>query len=353
MINNIFDESYLKSNNDLLSESVFKDKKDLNNIKSEVKKGNFSILKSFKSVIEKIYRDSPETLASDLPSIGEIIRLVIVVGVPAMVNPLISIFTLIVDRLLKDKANEKVINKYISKYEKEIDKFQRKIDTCTDRKKKKDYEEALNSLQNGLNNLEEYRDKLEAPVSKIITESDEELEDAVNLMISQYSLLSEEQKIILYDDEFIISEGVIDNVKNGIKVVKHDVGKKIDAMDKWFQDTAKNIKYGIQNNKRNDIIENNFIPKLSKLIKRAIILGATWAINPAIATLGAVTAFILSKKGTATQRKRILKDINNELELVKEKIKDADSNNDKKEKYQLIRLRQKLENNRDKIKRFI
>ena len=347
----LFDENYVKSMNQLLDENVFSDKIGFSKIISEIKKGNTQAVNGLKELVFKVYRDSPEDLASDLPSIAEIVRLTIVAGIPATIHPALSIFTLIVDRVIKDKANAKVIDRYIKKYEKEVEKMTNKVYNCKNPKQKKYLQEELNSLENGLTNLMSYKDKLEDENNTIITkrmkDMNSNLEEAVNLMLDEYLILTEEQKLVLFSDEEFLSEGVIDKVK----VMKHDIGKKVDSMDKWFQDTARTIKYGIQNNKRSEIVEGDFFPKVSKMVKRAIVLGVVWAINPAIAAIGAVSAFVLSKKGTENQRKKVLRDIKNELELVEEKIKDADSNNDKKQKYQLIRLRQKLQNEKDRIQR--
>ena len=349
-----FDESYIKTTGELLNENVFSDKVALSNIISEIKKGNHRAANGLKNVIYKIYQDSPEALASDLPSISEIIRLTILVGIPAAINPLLGLFTFIADNVIKDKANAKVVDKYIKKYEKEIEKLNVKIFNCKNKTTKKYLQEELNSLENGLSNLENYKSKLEDLDNTLVLKkmkeiNNDNISESVNLLINEYFALNEEHRIILFSDEEFLSEGVIDKAK----VIKHDVNKKVESMDKWFQDTARTLKYGFQNNKRNEIIEGDFFPKMSKVVKRAIVLGATWAINPAIAVIGAATAFVLSKKGTETQRKKIMRELNNELQLIEEKIKDADSNNDKKQKYELMRLKQKLENNRDKIKRYI
>lgn len=356
-MNFLFDDSYIKSTEDILNESVFNDKFSLKSISKEVKNKNKNIASMLKKAVFEIYKESPETLASNLPSVFEIIRLTIIVGIPMAINPLLGIVTLIVDRVIKDKVDAKVIDKYISKYEKEIDKTRRKIDNCKNKQQKKELEDFLNVLEKGLSNLEDRKWKLEDEDTVVLNKmkeiGDKELDEAVNILVKEYYMLTEDQRIILFDEDFILSEGVIDTVKNETKVLKHGTDKKIASMDRWFQSTARTIKHGIQNKSRTELIENESFPKMSKMIKRAIILGTTWAINPAVAIIGAMTAFVLSKRGTEKQRKKLIAELNNELELINEKIKDADSNNDKKQKYELIRLRQKVQMNRDKIKRYI
>ena len=91
----------------------------------------------------------------------------------------------------------------------------------------------------------------------------------------------------------------------------------------------------------------------SKLIRRAISLGVSFAISPALAAINFITHYAISKRCKEQERKRILLELNRELEIVEEKIKDADSNGDKDKKYNLMRIRQKLQIDRDRIKGYI
>lgn len=356
----MFDNKYLLSTTELLNEDTKKANKLLDGIREKIKlktvKGS-----DLKNVVTKMYQSDANSLANEVMSIGELTRLIILVGLPTAISPVIGLFAFIADRAIKDNANAKVIDKYIKQYEKEIEKTEKAIDKCKDSKRKKYLEEYLADTKRGLNNLEskkyELDDKDKGIVySKLKSVNDEmELNDAVNLMEMYYNTLTKEQKILLFDksidEKYLISEA-FDKTKQVVKNTKHDIDAKADKMDRWFNKTARDIRFGFTNNARDDIIEQN-IPKASKLIKRAIILGVTWAINPAIAVIGAMTTLALSKKGKETQRKRILRELNSELEIIEEKIKDADANSDKKKKYELMRLKQSILNNRDKIKRTV
>lgn len=351
----MFDEKYLLSTSQLLHESDI-GKKTLSELKDKVKnkKADGSLVKR---TIVKMYQTDIDSLASELPTVGEIIRLTILVGIPTAINPILGIFTLIADRTIKDNVNVKVIDKYIRNYEKQIAKSEKEIEKCKDPTKKKYLKEHHNDLKNGLSNLENKKYDLEDKDvggihSALSTTNDEQLNDSMNLLEHEYSLLSEEQKLILFDDSDIYLNEAFDKTKQKVRNVKHVVNGKIEKMDGWFNKTLKDIRFGITNSAKEDIIEQN-VPKMSKMVKRAMVLGTAWAINPAMAAIGAVTAWTLSKKGKETQRQRILRDLNNELEMVEEKIKDADANSDKNKKYELMRLRQSIQNNRDKIKRTI
>lgn len=349
----MFDSNYLLSTSELLESSQV-EKKEINNLKEQIKEKKTNT-NNIKDTLLKIYRSDANSLATELPSIGEIIRLTITVGLPMSINPLFGIFTLIADRTIKDVADSKVISRYIKSYEHQIQTTEKEISKCKDKQQKKELQDHLNDLKHGLGNLEskkyELQDKEKGyAYSKTKEMSEKEINEAVNLMELEYMRLTETQKLLLLDDSIIVNESVIDKAKSELNAKAHDANAKVDEMDNWFAKTARTIKIGFTNNARDDVIEDN-IPKFSKLVKRAIVLGAGWAVNPAIAVIGAVVAFGLSKKGKESQRKMILRDLNNELEMVEEKLKDADSNQDKDKKYELMRLKQTIQNSRDKIQR--
>lgn len=351
----MFDEKYLLSTSQLLSESD-NGKKSLFELKEKVKskKADASLVKR---TIVKMYQTDIDSLAAELPTVGEIIRLTILVGIPTAINPILGIFSLIADRTIKDNVNAKVIDKYIRNYEKQIEKCEKEIEKCKDPVKKKYLHEHQSDLKNGLSNLENKKYDLEdkdagAIHSSLSSVNESQLNDSINLLEYEYSLLTEEQKLILFDESDEYLNEAFDKTKQKIRNVKYSVNNKIQKMDGWFNKTLKDIRFGITNSAKEDIIEQN-VPKMSKMVKRAMVLGVAWAINPAMAAIAAVTTWSLSKKGKETQRQRILRDLNNELEMVEEKIKDADANSDKNKKYELMRLRQSIQNNRDKIKRTI
>lgn len=350
----MFDDSYLLPI-DKLVESVQKDKSILDNIKKSIDGNNKNLANMIKNGITKIYKDSPEVLASDVPSVGHIVRTGLLVGTSVAIHPLLGIFTLIADMVIKDNVDSKCIDKYISKYESEINKVNRQIDKTKDTKKKEVLQKHLEDLENGLSNLESKRDDLKDEDKGLIVTKMKEInnesviyEEALRIFRENTYHLNEEQFNYLINEE---NDYILDEAKF-ITNIKKAVTRKEKKMDKWFNDTAKEIKYKLNNGKREEIVEGAF-PKVSKLVKRAILLGATWAINPAISAITAITMIAISKAGTESERKKLLTELGHELEMVEEKIKDADSNGDKEKKYELMRLKQKLQTNRDKVKRYI
>lgn len=66
-----------------------------------------------------------------------------------------------------------------------------------------------------------------------------------------------------------------------------------------------------------------------------------------------MTTFVISKRAKEFERKKLLSELKRELEIVDEKIKDADGSGDREKKYQLMRVKHKLETDIDRIKRYI
>ena len=89
------------------------------------------------------------------------------------------------------------------------------------------------------------------------------------------------------------------------------------------------------------------------MISKAAGIGLAWAISPTLAAITFAVNFVLYKKKDVKERILLLRTLKREREIVEEKIKDADSLSDRKQKYELMRLKSKLDTDIDKIKKFI
>ena len=150
-------------------------------------------------------------------------------------------------------------------------------------------------------------------------------------------------------DAFSLGEGVVTNAsrKAKAKIIKTD--RKVSGkIDKLASDVKETVKKALLPDAREDIIKDS-LPSLSKLIKIALVGGAAFAINPAIAAIGAITTVALRNKARKNERRKVLAELREEYELVEEKIKDAESKGDNKNKYQLMRLRNKLKTSIERI----
>lgn len=333
------------------------------NFKNDLKnalKNNRITGNKFKDKLLKFLSHSPDSLSSDIPTVMDIISFTLTVILPTAIHPVIGLFSYLATRIVREYVDAKVIGKYISIYNLQIQNVTKKMENEEDPDKKRFWKEMQKDLIKGRDTMmdkkEDLRDLDPTGNSKFL--STVELNEAFLLFENCIDNLSSLQKAELWDDIFedtndtLINESLSKDIKMKSKIVKKKISDKEKAMDKWFDDTLKSMRDNMRNQKRDMIVQNNF-PKLSKLIKRAITVGAAFAINPAIAGISLMTMFVLSKHGTESEKRKLLMELNRELEIVNAKIQDADSNGDKKEKYELMRLKHKIQTNIDKIKGYI
>lgn len=144
---------------------------------------------------------------------------------------------------------------------------------------------------------------------------------------------------------------------------RETVGKNVKRVDKTLSDFL-NKKYDDiinigRDDKREKLITGKVSIKLGKLLKTTIMTivggtGAKIALGPVGGTLativGLMGAYACSKKTEVREKKRILLELETEHRIVSEKIEDAKGENDKKQKYELMRVQAKLEKEITRIK---
>ena len=83
--------------------------------------------------------------------------------------------------------------------------------------------------------------------------------------------------------------------------------------------------------------------RISRLIKQAFAVYMTWKIfNPIAGIITALVTTAIDQRTKKNDRMKILNDIKDELEIVDEKINIAERNGDDKSRIEMIRIRQKL-----------
>lgn len=125
-----------------------------------------------------------------------------------------------------------------------------------------------------------------------------------------------------------------------VKVVAKRIPQHFDNL---INSTLGRIAKMDKNERRKRIIEGGYKLKLFKLIRNGILIGASWAVSPALAAIGILTSLLLDGRLDDKVRTEVLEELNSELRIVREKIKDADRKGDDKKKYQLMRIEDKLE----------
>ena len=89
---------------------------------------------------------------------------------------------------------------------------------------------------------------------------------------------------------------------------------------------------------------------LAPLFNNSSLLLAATIFGPLAAAIGYVGSIGVDKHLDAKERRAILRELDQELAIIDEKIDDAKAAGDNKQKYQLMRLKDKLENERKRVK---
>ena len=137
--------------------------------------------------------------------------------------------------------------------------------------------------------------------------------------------------------------------KTAVKLSTKD--KQIsNSIDVAMSSVSKGLEEALMNDSREAIIKGRILPSASKTIKIALATGAAWAINPAIAVIGALGAFACHKKLSAKERQLVLDDIEIELKMCERYLKQAEEKNDMKAIRQIEMTQRNLQRQQQRIK---
>lgn len=150
------------------------------------------------------------------------------------------------------------------------------------------------------------------------------------------------------------------SVKNSINMAIERVKKaatglseKEKALSKTIDTSFENLGNALTNagerEDREAIIRGQILPPASRIIKTAIISGATWLVNPALTAIYLIGKFAISKKNRAKERQIILDEIDVELNMCNRYIKEAEEKNDLKAVRRLLMIKKKLEAQRSRL----
>lgn len=116
------------------------------------------------------------------------------------------------------------------------------------------------------------------------------------------------------------------NIVNGIQT-------KIKEWNEWDE-----------NKKKERILDSGYRSTIFKTLKTAITYGAVWEINKVwVIWLYIFRHTPIYKDRNSRIKNELLVELDTEIQVTEEKIQDASSNGDQKQKYQLMRLKKKLE----------
>lgn len=148
----------------------------------------------------------------------------------------------------------------------------------------------------------------------------------------------------------------INKVGGTISQVKKAGKEAVTPMEKFINNAMTKIKEADKNERRNIIIKGGAFPKVWRWLKRGIplIIAGTAGTVFTPAAIAAGIAFIgwvaSDKYLDARERAKLLKELEDEIQIVNEKIDDSRGDENKQKKYELMRIRNDLKRTQDKIR---
>jgi hypothetical protein len=138
--------------------------------------------------------------------------------------------------------------------------------------------------------------------------------------------------------------------------VKAAVKRTIDPMEKFIQQQYDTLKEKDANERRNIILKGGAAPKVMRWIKRGIgilVGAAVGQVIPAVAIITGITfiGYIATDKYLDNrERAKLLKELEDEIMICNEKIDDSRGDDNKQNKYELMRIRNQLTRTSEKIR---
>lgn len=140
-----------------------------------------------------------------------------------------------------------------------------------------------------------------------------------------------------------VKRGVTNVVQTGKAILR--VPGHIVTDLKTFFDGWKNMD---ENARKEAMLKPGYRKKFYKKLRSAIVYGVTWAIHPYLA-IAAWFCRKASKEKNQYIRNELAMELQTEIKVCEEKIEDAKNKDDQKEKYRLMRIRDKLEKERVRV----
>lgn len=169
-------------------------------------------------------------------------------------------------------------------------------------------------------------------------------EDAQEIL----NLLENADKWIqIYMDNLPMDEGVVSNAKMKAKEAKIKMDKASKAFDEFVMKKFREMTLKRRNAKHSEMVGESL--RITREIKRLLKSGAIGILSPTLGIMHWIVTLFIDKKTDRKDRKIIVGEIKDELEIVEEKIAMAERNGDDKAKIELIRFRQKLQKEYERI----
>lgn len=145
-------------------------------------------------------------------------------------------------------------------------------------------------------------------------------------------------------------------MKDKTSGVKAAVKNTVDPMERFIQKQYQTLKEKDANERRNVIMKGGALPKVLRWVKRSIGLAIGAGVGQLIPGAAIVTGIVFigyvcsDKYLDAKERNKILRELEDEIQICNEKIDDSRGDDNKQKKYELMRIRNQLKRTSDKIR---
>lgn len=190
-----------------------------------------------------------------------------------------------------------------------------------------------------------------APVPIVPNKLDEDVQEILDLIengaewIAQRSKFYEEQ-----DGIGVLDEGIVSNATEKLKAMQVAAKKGERDFDEFVMKKVKKMREERRNRKHSEMVgESLRISTELKRILKSLPYFAVPQIGAALAVIRYLGSIIIDRQTDKKDRAVLVGQIRDELEIVEEKIAMAERNGDDKARIELIRFRQKLQREYERI----
>lgn len=145
-----------------------------------------------------------------------------------------------------------------------------------------------------------------------------------------------------------VSEGVVNKAVEKAKLTKAKSEKAERAFDELVSKKVREIRTNRRNRRHSELVGETL--RINEKIKRLMKAGGLSIIHPAVGIIYWIISVVIDKKTAASDRAVLIQQIEDELEIIEEKISIAERNGDDKGKIELMRIRQRLEREYKRIR---
>lgn len=178
----------------------------------------------------------------------------------------------------------------------------------------------------------------------------EDCQELLNFLENADTWIQNETARIIQSEFAPMNEGIINAAKEKAKEL-HVAGQKAERhFDEAIMKKVKDIRQNRRNAKHSEMVGEAL--RVNRELKRIMHVLPVALVSKEIAVIAYVVSIIIDRRTDKKDREILVHQIQDELEIVEEKINVAERNGDDKGKVELIRLRQKLRREYERIQKY-